>query len=89
MGLEILICVVFFQEKETLESKIRILERELSELKDKLQVVSRGLNNAATNISSQETAIDTLKSNFFEIFEKKFAKFRFFLNKLKENWLGN
>lgn len=55
------------QEKESLESKNRLLERELSEIKDKLQVVSRGLNNAATNISSQEATIDSLKSNTFFI----------------------
>lgn len=53
------------QEKESLESRNRLIERELSEIKDKLQVVSRGLNNAATNISSQEATIDSLRSNQF------------------------
>lgn len=63
--ISIFIFCLCLQEKESLESKNRLIERELSEIKDKLQVVSRGLNNAATNISSQQATVDSLRSNKF------------------------
>lgn len=40
----------------------RVMERELSELKDKLMATSRSLGVASNNIASQEATISTLRS---------------------------
>lgn len=40
----------------------RVMERELSELKDKLMATNRSLGLASSNIASQEATISTLRS---------------------------
>lgn len=51
------------QEKEHLEMQQRVMERELSELRDKLMATNRSLGVASSNIASQEATIFTLRND--------------------------
>ncbi|XP_025200879.1 coiled-coil domain-containing protein 170 isoform X3 [Melanaphis sacchari] len=51
------------QEKEHLEMQQRVMERELSELRDKLMATNRSLGIASNNIASQEATIFTLRND--------------------------
>lgn len=59
----------------------RVMERELSELRDKLMTTNRSLGLASSNIASQEATITTLRSkcgtvDSIEILTKIFARRR-------------
>ncbi|CAG9761995.1 unnamed protein product [Ceutorhynchus assimilis] len=49
------------QEKEALEMQNRVVERELSELKEKLSISNRSLGSASGNIAQQESIICQLR----------------------------
>ncbi|XP_026810710.1 coiled-coil domain-containing protein 170 isoform X3 [Rhopalosiphum maidis] len=51
------------QEKEHLEMQQRVMERDLSELRDKLMATNRSLGVASSNIASQEATIFTLRND--------------------------
>ncbi|KAL5244380.1 hypothetical protein ACI65C_011790 [Semiaphis heraclei] len=51
------------QEKEHLEMQQRVMERDLSELRDKLMTTNRSLGIASNNIASQEATISTLRND--------------------------
>ncbi|XP_022165314.1 coiled-coil domain-containing protein 170 isoform X3 [Myzus persicae] len=51
------------QEKEHLEMQQRVMERDLSELRDKLMATNRSLGIASNNIASQEATISTLRND--------------------------
>lgn len=54
------------QEKECLEMQQRVMERELTELRDKLSAATRSLGTASTNIAQHETTICQLRGNLFK-----------------------
>lgn len=47
----------------------RVMERELSELRDKLMATNRSLGIASNNIASQEATISTLRSKLSHSFD--------------------
>ncbi|XP_060871243.1 coiled-coil domain-containing protein 170 isoform X3 [Metopolophium dirhodum] len=51
------------QEKEHLEMQQRVMERDLSELRDKLMATNRSLGIASNSIASQEATISTLRND--------------------------
>lgn len=56
------------QEKDHLEMQQRVMERDLSELRDKLMATNRSLGLASSNIASQEATISTLRSKNTTVF---------------------
>ncbi|XP_050521458.1 coiled-coil domain-containing protein 170 isoform X2 [Daktulosphaira vitifoliae] len=51
------------QEKEHLEMQQRVMERELSELKDKLMATNRSLGITSSSLASQEATISSLRTD--------------------------
>ena len=55
------------QEKESLEMQQRVLERDLTELKEKLAFSNRSLGSASGNIAQQESQICQLRGNVISV----------------------
>ncbi|XP_031772099.1 coiled-coil domain-containing protein 170 isoform X1 [Apis florea] len=60
----------FKQDKECLEMRYRVAERELNELRDKLMSANRSISTASGNISSQEALIGQLREDLMQREEK-------------------
>ncbi|PBC29996.1 Coiled-coil domain-containing protein [Apis cerana cerana] len=58
------------QDKECLEMRYRVAERELNELRDKLISANRSISTASGNISSQEALIGQLREDLMQREEK-------------------
>lgn len=62
----------FEKDKECLEMRYRVAERELNELRDKLISANRSISTASGNISSQEALIGQLRGEYKSFFIIKF-----------------
>ncbi|XP_001122546.4 coiled-coil domain-containing protein 170 isoform X2 [Apis mellifera] len=60
----------FKQDKECLEMRYRVAERELNELRDKLISANRSISTASGNISNQEALIGQLREDLMQREEK-------------------